>query len=190
MCSLWVLVPSLAATAAFAFLFQVAGRMVAEGGATGLELQKAFTPDRFAAVVSAWGDGVEAFKSSLMMLDFAFPVLYAVALSSLVALAGGREPATALRWLFVLPWAAAALDWIENLLHLWLLSDVHTAADAAAATFPWAAVMGASLAAMAKFALLLAASAGAVVMAVRRRLWLAALIGAVLFASFTPVIWA
>jgi hypothetical protein len=188
--TLWALLPALAATAAFALLFQVAGRMVTDGGATGLELQKAFTTGRFTAVVTGWGDGVEAFKTSLMMLDFAFPVLYALSLSSLVALAGGREPGRLLLWLAALPWLAAACDWVENLLHLWLLADVHDAADAAAAAFPAAAVFGASLAATVKFALLLAVSAGAVAVALKNRRWWLAVVGTVLFASFTPVLWA
>lgn len=188
--SLWVLVPALVAMTAFLVLFQVTGRMVADGGATGLELQRAFTPERFGAVVDAWGDGAEAFKTNLIMLDFAFPLIYAAGLGSLVALAGGPGPARAALWLFSLPWAAAGLDWVENLLHLWLLADVHTAADAAAAVFSAPVVLAASLAAMLKFALLLAAAAGAVVLAARRRCWWGAAAGAALFASFTSVLWA
>ncbi|MFH1329144.1 MAG: hypothetical protein ABIJ48_00580 [Actinomycetota bacterium] len=188
--TLWVLVPALMAMVAFLVLFQVAGRMVAAGGATGLELQRAFTPERFGAVVGAWGDGVEAFKTSLILLDFAFPLIYAAGLGSLVALVGGPGPGRAARWLFVLPWVAAGLDWIENLLHLWLLTDVHTAADALSAAFPAPVVLAASLAAMLKFALLLAAAAGAVVLALRRRYWWGAAAGAALFASFTSVLWA
>lgn|GEM_PF-2254933 len=187
--TLWVLLPALAATAAFVLLFQVTGRMVAEEGIDVLDLQKAFTPERFGTVVAAWGDGIEAFKSSLIMLDFAFPLLYAAALASLIAIAGGPAPKRAALVLFCLPWAAAGFDWVENLLHLWLLSDVHQAADAAAA-YPALPVAAASTAAMLKFALLLAASGGAVVLALRRRSWWAAATGAVLFASFTPVLWA
>lgn len=180
----WVLVPALVAVVVMAVLFQVAGRMVVPGGTTGVELQKAFTPERFAAAVRGWGDGVEAFKTSLIMLDFAFPLAYATALSSLVALAGGTGPGRLALWLFALPWAAAGLDYIENLTHLWLLADVHNAADAAAAAYPAAPVAAASLAAMVKFALLLAASGGAVLLAVRRRAWGPAVVGAALLASF------
>jgi len=188
--TLWVLVPALVATAAFLVLFAVAGRSVVAGGTTGIELQKAFTPSRFAEVLAGWGAGVEAFKVNLMMLDFAFPLVYAAGLSSLVALsAGGPGPGVWRLWVFALPWAAAALDWGENLLHLWLLADVHTAAEAAAATYPAFPVALASVAAMGKFALLLAAAGVAGVTAVRaRRYWLG-LAAAVLFAAFTSAIW-
>ncbi len=183
----WVLVPALVAVVVMAVLFQVTGRMVVPGGTTGVELQKAFTPERFAAAVRGWGDGVEAFKTSLIMLDFAFPLAYAAALGSLVALAG-RGPGSLDLWLFALPWAAAGLDWIENLTHLWLLADVHNAADAAAAAYSAVPVAAASVAAMVKFALLLTASGGAVVLAVRRRAWGTAVVGAVLFASFAAAL--
>ena len=187
--SLWVLVPALVAMAAFLVLFQVTGRMIAAGGNPFLDLERAFTPDRFGATVGAWGDGVEPFKWSLITLDFAFPLLYAAGLSSLVALAGGPRTGRVALWLFALPWAAAGLDWFENLLHLWLLADVQTAADAAA-TYSAPVVLAASLAAMLKFALLLAAAAGGVTLALRHRCWWGAAVGATLFASFTSVLWA
>lgn len=188
--TLWVVLPALAAMAAFVLLFQVTGRMVAQEGIDVLDLQKAFTPERFGAVVAAWGDGIEAFKLSLIMLDFAFPLLYAAALAGLIAIAGGPTPQRAALLLFCLPWAAAAFDWVENLIHLWLLADVHHAAAAAGTVYPALPVAAASTAAMLKFALLLVASGGAVTLALRRRSWWAATAGAVLFASFTPVLWA
>ena len=186
----WVLVPALVAGVVFLVLFAVAGRSVAPGGTTGLELQKAFTPARFAEAVAGWGAGVEAFKANLMRLDFAFPLVYAAGLSSLVALsAGGPGPGSWRLWVFALPWAAAALDWGENLLHLWLLADVHTAADTAAATYPAFPVAVASAAAMGKFALLLVAAGVAGVAAVRARRYRLGLTAAALFAAFTSVIW-
>jgi hypothetical protein len=188
--TLWILVPALLAMGAFTILFQVAARSYGAGGMDVLHLQKAFTAARFGAVVKGWGGGVEAFKSSMMMLDFAFPLLYAAGLGALVALAGGPGAGRAALWLFALPWAAAALDWVENLLHLWLLADVHTAADAATAAFPAPLVLLASIAAMLKYAALLAAAAGAAALALRRRAWWAAVVGVVLFAAFTPVLWA
>jgi len=188
--TLWVLIPALVVMLVFVVLFEVTGRMVEPGGADPLVLQKAFTAERFARAVAAWGDGVEQFKASLVMLDFAFPLLYAAGLASLVALAGGPSPGRLRLWLFALPWGAAALDWLENLSHLWLLADVHTAADAATVTYPGVLVFAASLAAMAKFALLLGAAAGAVGFALRRRCWWAVAVGLVLFAAFSPVLWA
>jgi hypothetical protein len=185
----WVLVSALVTVSVITVLFQITGRMVVDGGTTGIELQRAFTPDRFASVVRTWGDGVEAFKSSLIMLDFAFPLAYACALASLAALAGGPGPERPALALFALPWAAAALDWIENLLHLWLLADVHTAADAAAAAYPALLVAAASVAAMFKFALLLATASGAALLAVRRRSWSTAAVGAALLASFAAALW-
>jgi hypothetical protein len=188
--TLWVLIPALVLMAVFVVLFEVTGRMVAPGGADPLVLQKAFTAERFARAVGAWGDGVAQFKANLVTLDFAFPLVYAVGLASLVALAGGPSPGWFRLWLFAFPGAAAALDWVENLGHLWLLADVHTAADAAAATYPGPLVFTASLAAMAKFALLLGAAAGAVGYAVRRRRWWAAAVGLGLLGAFSPVLWA
>jgi hypothetical protein len=167
--TLWVLIPALMLTGVFAFLWAVAGRMVIPGGTTGVELQMAFTPSRFAAVVQGWGPGVETFKTTLMILDFAFPLAYATALSSLVVLIAGGPPAGARLWLFSLPWAAAACDWVENLLHLGLLANVHDGAAATAAAFPAVLVTAASAAATVKFALVLTGLLGAVVAAIPSR---------------------
>jgi hypothetical protein len=167
--TLWVLIPALVLTGVFFFLWGVAGRMVTPGGTTGVELQLAFTPSRFAAVVIGWGPGVEAFKTALMMLDFAFPLVYATAVSSLAALVAGGPPTGARLWLFSLPWAAAACDWVENLLHLGLLANVHDGAAAAAAAFPAALVAAASAAATLKFALILAGLLGPVAIRSRHR---------------------
>jgi len=183
--TLWVLFPALAAMAVFVVLFQVAGRMVTDGGASFIAVEKAFTPERFAAAVGGWGAGVEAFKWSLITLDFAFPLVYAAALGSLIALAGGEDPCRRTRGLFTFPWVAAGLDWLENLGQLWLLRDVHTAADAAGATYSAPLVAAASAAAMLKFTLLLTAAAGAVILGVRHRVRWAAVVGALLFAVFT-----
>jgi len=118
-----------------------------------------------------------------------YPVLYAVALSSLFALAAGSQrPSRTELFFFALPWGAALLDWIENTLHLWLLADVHDAAGAAAADFSALMVMGASVAAMLKFAGILATAAAAAVWGFRRRRYLAGVLGVVLFAAFVPAL--
>lgn len=186
--TLWALVPALLAVAVFAVLFEVAQRMAAPDGPAVIALQRSFTVVRFEAVIAAWGDGVAGFNLSTMILDFAFPLLYALGLSALVALAAGPRPGRGALAVFALPWAAALLDWLENTIHLWLLADVHTAADAAAASFPAPLVFLASVLAMLKFGALLTAAAAAAFWGMRSRRWWAAALAALLFAVFGGVL--
>jgi hypothetical protein len=189
--TLWVLVPVLVAMLFFVVFFDVSHRMVTSDGPTVAQLQRSFTVANFRDVVCDWGDGIDAFKRNLLTLDFVYPVLYAVALSSLFALANGlQRPTKTELFFFALPWGAALLDWIENTAHLWLLADVHDAAGAAAADFSAPMVMTASVAAMLKFAGILASAGAAAVWGFRRRRYLAAALGVVLFAAFVPALFA
>jgi len=105
--------------------------------------------------VTVPGDGIEAFKRNLILADFVFPVVYSLfAVAALLwawPRAGrGSGPGAA---------AAAAVvmggaDWVENTLHLVVLRDVTTYAEAAAANFPGQLILAASLAATVKIVLI------------------------------------
>jgi len=135
----------------------------------GLSLQKSFTVERFARAVEAVGGDVQVAVRNIVTLDFAFPVIYAVALSSVYALAAGPGPSRHDLWVFSLPWAAALLDIGENLVHLSLLADVHTAADLGKVTA--GPVLTASLLASAKYTLIFVTLGAITWQAGRRRLW-------------------
>jgi hypothetical protein len=94
-----------------------------------ISLQKSFTVERFTNVITSLGDDVQMLVNSIVMLDFALPVLYAMALTSALALADRpSEPHLAL-WLFAAPWLAALFDYSENIIHIGLLAGVDSAAD-------------------------------------------------------------
>lgn len=97
-------------------------------GKTGLfTMQTRFTVESMQAVLTEWGkDGVRAYLN-LMWVDFLFPAAYAVFLASAItwADAGTQSSASvhASLGLFMLPLIAGALDWVENLFHLFLLPN-------------------------------------------------------------------
>ncbi len=88
-------------------------------------LQLAFTPSRMEAVLNAWGVlGRQAYLLSLL-LDFFYPLVYAFALGAWIAFLTtipGRAPSFWVLLLFTLPFVAAAMDYLENFLHLWMLA--------------------------------------------------------------------
>jgi Patatin-like phospholipase len=117
------------------------------------DLQLAFTAERFREVLSSWAN-LEAFKSSLWMIDFAFPLAYAALLAFGYAWSRGKAAPTRFdRSLFLAPFVAALFDWGENGLHLYLLRGVKSGADAVVAHFPEELVVAASTFAIVKFAL-------------------------------------
>src|SRR5207244_1083607 len=106
-----------------------ADRFEAKGGPDVLDLELSFTPGAFRQILLVWAAaqpaGVGTFKTSVLLLDFGFPVAYAAFLSTLyvwVVTTGGGRP---LRTGRIAPWIAAGLDWIENVLLLTLLRGVH-----------------------------------------------------------------
>jgi hypothetical protein len=108
-----------------------------------VELELAFTAVAFGDIVAQWGTaGVRAYRMATLLIDYWFPIVYSVFLASLIALLTMQADRD-LTGAFVLPFLAAALDWIENTLHLVLLRDpghisarlVLTASVAAAAKF-------------------------------------------------------
>ena len=99
------------------------------GGPGAVALQLAFSRQAFADILNQWGAaGVRAYQRSTLSIDYLFPIAYAVCLSSSIAWlssgSDGREPGPGTMLVFSLPWAAAALDYVENTLHLILLRDV------------------------------------------------------------------
>lgn len=130
-----------------------------------VDLQLAFTQAKFAKIVAQWGpSGVRLYRLSTLGLDYLFPIAYALCLSSAIAWLGVRavrEPERLLLALFSLPWLAAALDYIENTLHLVLLSDT--------SHFPAPLVLAASVAAAFKW-LLIAFALGVVLYLAAARL--------------------
>ncbi|MFZ5889425.1 MAG: hypothetical protein ACOYYF_18460, partial [Chloroflexota bacterium] len=118
------------------------------GAPTIFDLQLAFTAEKFQAVLAAWGEqNVRAYING-MWLDFLYPIAYALALSSWLAVLThrpDRPPARLTLSLFAAPFLAALLDYVENTLHLLMLAILHTT--------PPALVLLASLAAAVKWTL-------------------------------------
>jgi hypothetical protein len=138
-------------TLLFILFFDVSARAaVGSGSASFIELQMAFTTGRFADVLVQWDHGIDAMKNTVITLDYLFPIVYAILLSGLVA--RSRAATGAHSTAFLVPWVAAACDWIENSIHLWLLRDVHSAAGASGFAAPL--VTGASAIAAAKYLLI------------------------------------
>jgi hypothetical protein len=115
-----------------------------------LDLQLAFSPIRFKAILLRW-DEIAVFKKSVRQIDFIFPVAYAGLLALLYAWSRGNKTPRWWDWLlFGLPVFAAACDFMENLLHLRLLSGLDTPAQVEAAAFSAMTVFTASSFAMLK----------------------------------------
>jgi hypothetical protein len=109
-----------------AFVLLDARRPAGSPGAVALQL--AFSRQAFADILDQWGTaGVRAYQRSTLSIDYLFPIAYALCLSSSISWlssgSGSRQPGRATLLIFSLPWAAAALDYTENTLHLILLRD-------------------------------------------------------------------
>lgn len=86
------------------------------GGLEIVSLQFSFTPDRFFKIVERWGEeGVALFRSR-MWLDYLYPTAYSF------LLAGSVFRKTGSRTLILIPFTAGLFDFIENSIHLNLLS--------------------------------------------------------------------
>ena len=116
----------------FLIVFNVAGTAPPSGAPGALALQLAFTKSAFRDVLNRWGPEAVASYRDWLWLDYVFPLVYAIFLSSAIATLGTRRgdtPAVAHRALFVLPYFAVPFDFLENTLHLILLRDpAHLAA--------------------------------------------------------------
>jgi hypothetical protein len=109
-----------------AFYFQIAFTRHLPAGAPGFAaLQLSFSPARFAEILTIWGPENALRYQSSMWADFIFPASYAVFLSSmLVWLSRTRAKHTWLeKLLWFAPFVAGLMDYVENVLHLILLSN-------------------------------------------------------------------
>jgi len=90
-----------------------------------IELQLAFTTSRALKVIAIWGpEGIESFLNNIW-LDFIFPLGYGLFLSGLIAFLASLKNATITPvnlLLFRLPLLAIPFDYIENVLHIIMLS--------------------------------------------------------------------
>ncbi|MEW6517345.1 MAG: hypothetical protein AB1439_10640 [candidate division FCPU426 bacterium] len=90
-----------------------------------LAFQLSFTPARALRAIAEWGlPGVQAYMAS-MWLDFIFPLGYGLFISGLLArtlIRGGEQANARTLRLAALPWTAVGCDYLENVLHLWMLS--------------------------------------------------------------------
>lgn len=116
-----------------------------------LALQLAFSSDRLASILDQWGKAaMEAYVNS-MWLDFLYPPAYAAAFSAWFAflMRNQKEDVLPMRHhlvLFVMPFVAAGMDYVENALHLWMFAILHA--------LPPLVVFLASLAAAIKWSLI------------------------------------
>jgi len=94
-------------------------------GVVALEL--AFSEEAFRRITTQWGaEGVHAYRTSTIYIDYWFPIAYALLLSSLIAIltvTPGETPSRRQVTCFALPFIAGLFDWVENTLHLVLLRD-------------------------------------------------------------------
>lgn len=159
-------IAAVAAAVLLVLLWALAG--ASGGGMSVIGLQLAFTPENFLAVVEGWGAaGVAQFQQTIW-LDYLFPVAYAVLLASLLARLTAwpdRPPDRARLILFALPFVAALCDYLENALHLILLSDPPV--------FPAGTVLLASVVAAIKWVLIGLSAVVIVLLLIRRRRTLA-----------------
>jgi len=115
-------------TAAFMVFFSSADRAAPQGTPGIIQLELAFSEDRFGSIVGQWSQaGTLQVQQRNLWIDLLFPFAYAPFLSSPLAWVARRscgEPSTSLLALLTLPFAAGLLDWIENAFLLLLLRDV------------------------------------------------------------------
>ena len=118
-----------ALTVAFLLYFSATERAAPEGTPGVIELELAFTEERFSGIVEQWaGAGTLAVQQRNLWLDLLFPFAYAGLLTGLLgmlALPSSGEPKLGLSILVMLPLVAGVLDWIENGLLIWLLGQGH-----------------------------------------------------------------
>jgi hypothetical protein len=169
-----------AVAVACVFMFVLFPRASAKTGSSKnrvVALQKAYTVEMFTSALRDWStpkteeekreENKEALRNAvgtmkrenIEKLDFIFPVAYALAFALSYAWLSGRRQPTALDFaLFLTPFVAALFDFIEDGIHLRLLSGVNTADDVEAAAragaFNPSLVFAASAFAHAKYVLL------------------------------------
>lgn len=90
-----------------------------------LSFQLAFTPAKAQQALALWSEaGLAAYRTTLW-LDFLFPLGYGLLISGLLArtfIKAGEAPDNRTHWLAAMPLLAVGCDYLENLLHWWMLS--------------------------------------------------------------------
>jgi hypothetical protein len=116
-------------TVVFLLYFSGTERAAPQGTPGVVELELAFTEERFNAIVDQWAEaGTLAVQQRNLWLDLLFPLAYAGLLTGLLgmlALPSSSEPKLGLSNLVTLPLVAGVLDWVENGLLIWLLGQGH-----------------------------------------------------------------
>lgn len=116
-------------TALFLLHFSATERAAPESTPEVLELELAFTADRFNGIVDQWAEsGTLGIQERNLWLDLFFPFAYGgllIGLLGLLALPSSGEPKLGLSILLPLPLVAGGLDWLENGLLIWLLGEGH-----------------------------------------------------------------
>jgi len=147
----WVLIGLLVANVVLVGLF---GRLSARySPPDAVALQLSFSPAVFESiVVYQWG-ALKAglFLDTLRKLDFLFPLAYAALLSGLYVWLAGKLHVAPSRRLVAAPWLAAILDFVENVLQIYLVGRALSGATGGGFGF---LVMATSLFAAGKWTLL------------------------------------
>jgi hypothetical protein len=150
----WIVVLSGNLVVIFLIVFATLGTQPPDSAPGVIRLQLAFSKTAFRDILDQWGpDAVRSYRDYLP-LDYLFPLVYAIFLSS--ALAVLSRPRR-MRFLIALPYLAVPFDYLENTLHLILLRGDHTLAAglirlaALAAAIKWALLAVALLAVVIAF---------------------------------------
>lgn len=120
----------------FSVFFMVIDPMFrAAGDPSLMDLQLAFSAQRFHEIIVSWNKsvngGTEIYKLGIILLDYIYPVIYATMLAFAYAAARGNDnPGRLDRLVFIIPFAAAIFDYVENTFHILLLRNVHNLAQA------------------------------------------------------------
>ena len=116
-------------TVLFLLYFSATERAAPQGTPGVIELELAFTAERFNSIVDQWAEaGTLVVQRRNLWLDLLFPFAYAGLLTGLLgilALSSSGERKLGLSILVSLPLIAGVLDWIENGLLIWLLGQGH-----------------------------------------------------------------
>ncbi len=121
---------SFTGTVVLSYILLGIDQRLANDGMGVVYLQLSFTSFNFRGVLLSWGpDGIELFLSTIW-LDFIFPVAYSLLLSSTATLllrqrTISENPSLAgfMYAACFAPFVAAAFDYIENLLHIIIISN-------------------------------------------------------------------
>lgn len=173
----WLTGLFVAAAIGFVFAFRHASSWYRGSGDPDIvELQLAGNAEAFADILTMWVASVPSATSgvlrTVLIFDYLFPVVYAMALAGLIAiLFDGKRP-SCVGFVIVLPFAAAVFDWIENTIHVGILAGLDGGVAIDPTSISLAAVTIASWSAVLKMACLTASIAlflaGIVVWLLRR----------------------